>query len=63
MNVTGEVKALARSKWFYLAVGVMLGGTILAGIVGTVWAFARGKFSKLTGRSPADAAAAAQQNK
>lgn len=63
MNVTGEVKKVARSKWFYLAVGVALGGTVLAGVVGIAWAFVRGKFNRLTGHSPADNAAAAAANK
>lgn len=63
MNVETEVKKVARSKWFWLVVGILAGGTVLGGVVAVVVGRARGWFGKLTGGGVANTAALAQQGK
>lgn len=55
MDVVGEVKKATKSKWVLLVVGIILGGTVLAGAVALIVSKVRG----LTGSVANNAAALA----
>jgi len=48
-SIVGEVKKVARSKYFYLAAGILLGGTLLAYPVARLVGFVMAKVKGIAG--------------
>lgn len=65
MEVLNEAKKLTRSKWFYLFVGILLGGTALAYPVSRIvgWSLARFRALKSGAAGVANKAAGAVTGK
>jgi hypothetical protein len=57
MGIESQVKGAVKSKWFYLALGILAGGTVLAYPVAKLVGAVRAKFNSIRGKSPAETAA------
>jgi hypothetical protein len=47
MSIETEVKKVTKSKWTLLVIGIVLGGTVLAGVVATIISHVRSAAAKV----------------